>query len=63
MSTISLDAEWSISVPSVAIFFVFSAAVGLCLTVFSGWVVGLVYWSGWEPSSVDGILCDEYCAV
>jgi hypothetical protein len=35
--------------------FVFSAAVGLCPTAFSGWSVGLVDWSGWEPVPVDGI--------
>ena len=64
MSTISVDAECSIGFPSAVICLVFlSAAVGLCLTDFSGWVVGLVYWSGWEPSLFDGILYGEGCAV
>ena len=64
VSTLSLVAEWSMGFPSGAIVFLFlSAAVGLCLIVFSGWVVGLVYWSEWEPSLVDGILCAECCSV
>ncbi len=64
MSALSLADEWSMGFPSAAIFILFlSAAVGLCLTILSGWVVGLVYWSGWEPSLFDGIICGEDCAV
>ena len=56
MSTLSLGAECPLCFPSVAIVFeFFSAAVGFCPTVFSGWGVGLMYRPFRELCLFDGI--------